>query len=87
MLPGLKRLFAISHNQSDVNLSKSARIYHYRVNENDEKCRVHLRIDPDGLGTLIVNANRVIHLNPTAALMAHQILEKNSVNEAVKAVR
>ena len=40
-----------------------------------EKSRIHLRIDPDGTGTLIVNANRVMHLNPTAAFMAWLILE------------
>lgn len=62
-------------------------LYHYRVEAMDEKSRVHLRLDPDGHGTLIVNANRVMHLNPTAALMAYLILEKKPQTEAISAVR
>jgi radical SAM protein with 4Fe4S-binding SPASM domain len=45
-----------------------------------------LRIDPDGTGTLIVNANRVMHLNPTAAFMAWLILEEKTKEERVRAV-
>jgi radical SAM protein with 4Fe4S-binding SPASM domain len=52
-----------------------------------EKSRIHLRIDPDGTGTLIVNANRVMHLNPTAALMAHMILEGRNEQEIVLRIR
>ena len=48
----------------------SSGLYHYTREDEHEKSRVHLRIDPNGVGTLIVNANRVMHLNPTAALMA-----------------
>jgi radical SAM protein with 4Fe4S-binding SPASM domain len=36
---------------------------------------------------LIVNANRIMHLNPTAALMAYLILEKTPQPEAVRIVR
>jgi len=62
-------------------------LYHYRHTGVDEKSRLHLRLDPDGHGTLIVNANRILHLNPTAALMAHFILEQTSEKEAVRLVR
>jgi radical SAM protein with 4Fe4S-binding SPASM domain len=63
-------------------------LYHYRREENDnEKTRLHLRIDPDGRGLLIVNANRVVHLNPSAALMAYLHLEKTSPEKAGKVVR
>src|SRR5512140_797260 len=64
-----------------------AGVYHYRREEAEEKSRVHLRLDPDGHGTLIVNANRIMHLNPTAALMAYLLLEKTSESEAVSAIR
>ncbi len=68
-------------------LDSSARIYHY-VRENEhEKSRIHLRIDPDGTGTLIVNANRVMHLNPTAALMAYLILEGKKDQEIIQNLR
>ena len=69
------------------NADQKSRLYHYRIEAADEKSRVHLRLDPDGHGTLIVNANRVMHLNPTAALMAYLILEKKPQAEALKTVR
>jgi radical SAM protein with 4Fe4S-binding SPASM domain len=64
-----------------------SRLFHYRLEGQDEKSRVHLRLDPDGHGTLIVNANRIMHLNPTAALMTYLILEKTPQQEAVRIVR
>ncbi|HEX6034608.1 MAG TPA: PqqD family peptide modification chaperone [Anaerolineales bacterium] len=75
--------------QSLETVNSASRIYHYR-RENDqlsEKSRIHLRIDPDGTGTLIVNANRVLHLNPTAALMAHLILEGRNEQEIVLRIK
>jgi radical SAM protein with 4Fe4S-binding SPASM domain len=51
-------------------------LLHYDYQENGERARIHLRIDPDSSGLLLVNASRIIHLNPTAALMAYYILEK-----------
>ncbi len=62
-------------------------VYHYRRENNDEKSRIHLRLDPDGYGTLIVNANRILHLNPTAALMAYCALEETSEKDAVRMIR
>ena len=61
-------------------------LYHYAIENPGEKSRVHLRIDADGHGTLVVNANRVMHLNPTAALMAWLILEGKSENEIVREI-
>jgi len=51
-------------------------LFHFDYQENGERSRVHLRIDPDGSGLLIVNASRIMHLNPTAAIMADLILRK-----------
>ncbi len=62
-------------------------LYHY-VRENEwEKSRIHLRIDADGHGTLIVNANSVMHLNPTATYMAWLVLEGKTQEERIGAVR
>src|SRR5512134_2031372 len=75
--------------QSLETVNSASRIYHYK-HEHDhlsEKSRIHLRIDPDGTGTLIVNANRVLHLNPTAALMAHLILEGRNEQEIVLRIK
>ncbi len=62
-------------------------LYHYVRQGEQEKSRIHLRLDADGHGTLIVNANRVMHLNPTAALMAYLLLEKTDERRAVDAIR
>jgi radical SAM protein with 4Fe4S-binding SPASM domain len=73
--------------QSLETLDSVSKIYHYVRENHHEKSRIHLRIDPDGTGTLIVNANRVLHLNPTAALMAHLILEGRNEQEIVLRLR
>jgi len=65
----------------------SSGLYHYTREDEHEKSRIHLRVDPDGVGTLIVNANRVVHLNPTAALMAFLVLEDTEENSAVKSLQ
>jgi radical SAM protein with 4Fe4S-binding SPASM domain len=44
-------------------------------------------MDPDGTGILIVNANRVMHLNPTAALMAYLVLEETDERQAIKTIQ
>jgi radical SAM protein with 4Fe4S-binding SPASM domain len=67
-------------------LDSNAGLYHYKRENESEKSRIHLRIDPDGTGTLIVNANRVMHLNPTAAYMAWLILEGKSKEERMSAL-
>ncbi len=50
-------------------------LYHYTRENEYERSRVHLRVDEDGSGLLLVNASRVMHLNPTAALIAYLFLE------------
>ncbi len=64
-----------------------ARLYHYQIEAPGEKTRAHLRIDPDGSGVLLINASRVLHLNPTAAAMAHLALEKTPEAQAIQAIR
>ncbi len=74
------------NRKSEIENPKSG-LYHYvRENEN-EKSRIHLRVDPDGHGTLIVNASSVMHLNPTAALMAWLLLENIEENNATRAIQ
>lgn len=64
----------------------AAGLYHYTCEDAFEKSRIHLRLDADGHGTLIVNANRVMHLNPTAAFMAWMILEGKAKEERIRAL-
>jgi len=72
--------------KSDSATSKPG-LYHYVRQDEYQKNRLHLRLDPDGHGTLIVNANRILHLNPTAALMAYLILEGTEESQAVKIIK
>ena len=73
--------------KSNSPLSPQPGLYHYRFESENEKSRAHLRLDDDGTGTLIVNANQIMHLNPTAALMAYLVLEKVEEKNAVRAVQ
>ena len=85
----LKRLFnqqSTTASPLGINPPQSG-LYHYRRENLDEKSRIHLRLDPDGHGTLIVNANRILHLNPTAALMAYFALEQTPEKDAVRLIR
>lgn len=61
-------------------------VYHFLRETAMEKNRVHLRIDPDGVGTLMVNANRIFHLNPTATLMAYYALNDIEVESAARGI-
>ena len=63
-------------------------LYHFERRSEHERSRIHLRIetDPgqgDRRGTLLVNANRVYHLNPTAAFMAYLALTQASHEQAL----
>lgn len=78
----LKNVFQLSSTVSGL----SAGLYHFTRETGQEKSRIHLRIDTDGTGTLIVNANRIMHLNPTAALMAYLILEEKQEKEIISLI-
>lgn len=59
-------------------------LFHFVRQDGEEKSRVHLRLDANGEGTLIVNADRVMHLNPTAAFMACLILQGRTDSEIAR---
>ena len=61
-------------------------IYHFVRQEQGEKSRIHLRIEADHHAILLINANRIVHLNPTAAFMAHLALNQTSHDEAIRAI-
>ncbi len=48
--------------------------------------RLHLRLEPDGSGVLIVNASIILHLNPTAAAHAYEWIRGASEEAAARAV-
>lgn len=77
----LGKLF--SQSDRSVRLTPVHGLFHFHWDHGEQKSRVHLRIDPDDSGLLIVNANRVFHLNPTATHMAYYALNKTPAQEAV----
>ncbi|MEJ2446578.1 MAG: radical SAM protein [Anaerolineales bacterium] len=48
-----------------------AGLYHFPRIAGNDKTRLHLRIDPDGSGTLLINASSILYLNQTASLIAY----------------
>lgn len=67
-------------------------MYQYDFQDLGERSRIHLRIDGDlasgqAHGVLLVNANRVIHLNETATLMAFLYLQEIPKEQASALVR
>ena len=79
-----KGLFTNSENPQSSTIQPG--LYHYLKENGNDKTRVHLRIDADGTGTLIVNANNILHLNPSAAFMAWMILEEKTKEESLRAI-
>jgi len=80
LLDSLKSVF----RPSSVLGGPSCGLHHYVREDAHEKSRIHLRLDADGTGTLIVNASSVMHLNPSAAFMAWLILEGRTQEESLQ---
>jgi organic radical activating enzyme len=60
-------------------------IYHWMTPDDAQiPYRLHLRVEQDGTGVLIVNAATVLHLNPSATEHALQLVEGVSEEEAAK---
>jgi radical SAM protein with 4Fe4S-binding SPASM domain len=61
-------------------------IYHFRRNEQGEQSKIHLRIDATQHAILLINASRILHLNPVAAFMAYLLLSDIHEDQALKAI-
>jgi radical SAM protein with 4Fe4S-binding SPASM domain len=62
-------------------------LHQYRsAPDADEQFRLHLRVEEDGRGTLVINAAKVLHLNQTAAEMAKLLVEETPTDEAAKEI-
>ncbi len=60
----------------------AAGVYHFLRQTEVEKSRLHLRLDSDGSGLLMINANRVYQLNPSAAAMTFFALHETPADQA-----
>jgi len=64
-----------------------AGIYHYQAPpEEPDHYRLHLRLEPDGTGVLIVNASTVLHLNTTAAEYAYHLVRCTSHEDVARSM-
>jgi len=62
-------------------------MYHYQAPGSDPRnYRLHLRLEPDGRGVLILNAATVLHLNHTAAEYAFYLVQNLPEDQVVKNV-
>ena len=52
----------------------------------DDQYRLHLRIEQDGSGILVVNASTVLHLNQTAVEFAYHLIQETDQEEAISRV-
>jgi radical SAM protein with 4Fe4S-binding SPASM domain len=66
-------------------ISPGLRAYERR-NGTGGRVRIHLRVEPDGRGLLVINASRVLHLNQTAVEYARFVLEDVSEDAAVREI-
>ncbi len=64
----------------------AAGLHHFLWENDSQKTRVHLRIDADGSGLLMVNASKVFQLNPSASTMAYFALSKVPESSVIKSL-
>lgn len=62
-------------------------LHGYNLTRADERTKIHLRIEPAGDALLLINANRALHLNPTAGFLSWTYLEGMSKHDSVEALR
>lgn len=61
--------------------------YHYQAPVEDPRdYRLHLRIEPNGSGLLIVNASTVLHLNQTATEYAYFLVKNLPEEQVIKTI-
>jgi hypothetical protein len=60
--------------------------HHLQATQNERPYRMHLRLQKDGSGILIINASTILQLNPTAAEYAFHFIKGTDPAEAAKQV-
>ncbi|MFC2064470.1 PqqD family peptide modification chaperone [Chloroflexota bacterium] len=63
-----------------------AGIFTNQSGDDETAHRLHLRMQPDGNGILVVNASTVLHLNPTATEFAFHMIKGATPEEAAQQV-
>lgn len=70
----------LNHHKVNTKLPSTG-IYHFNQEKEYSKNRIHLRVENDGNGLMMVNAARAYHLNPSATAMAYWSLNGQSESE------
>lgn len=61
-------------------------MYHLQNMQDEKPYRLHLRLQSDGSGVLVVNASTVLQLNPTAAEYAFHFIQSAAAEEAAQQI-
>jgi radical SAM protein with 4Fe4S-binding SPASM domain len=61
--------------------------YTYRGKDEFKGMALQLRIEPDGRGVMVINANTVLHLNVTAAAYAYYLMQGMPEDAVLKQIR
>jgi radical SAM protein with 4Fe4S-binding SPASM domain len=61
--------------------------YTYRGKGEFAKMSLQLRIEPDGRGVMVINANTVLHLNKTASAFAYFFMQGKPQSDVLKNIR
>ena len=61
-----------------------AGIYKFDIADENQESRLHLRVDSDLSGLLVINASKIIYLNRTAMAMAYLHLNHTTRQQALK---
>jgi len=63
----------------------SRQVLHYQTPPDvDQQYRLHLRVEEDGRGLLVVNAATILHLNQTATEYARLLIQGTNEEEAAR---
>jgi radical SAM protein with 4Fe4S-binding SPASM domain len=78
-------------NNPESTIALRPGVHHFLIKKENEKARIHLRVEQDGNGILLINASRIYNLNPSATMMAHMLLkdtpEKSIIQQLCKSFR
>jgi len=59
---------------------------YHTPNDSDFPYRMHLRIESDGTGVLVINASTVLHLNTTATEFAFHLVNQTPKNDVLESI-
>lgn len=81
------KLFSKLYANTEKQMPLSSGFYAYHTPHGvTPQYRLHLRIEPDGDGVLIVNASSVLHLNQTATEMVYNLIQGKTDTENAKLI-